>query len=57
MPFYNHNINFIMDTCTTQHICKDKSIFFGALAKCHGVTIDGLGGSVNAKGVQILKNS
>ena len=51
MSFFTHSVHFILDTGTTQHICKDKSLFIGALLKCTGVKIGGLGGSVSAKGV------
>ena len=51
MSFFTHIIHFIIDTGTTQHICNEKSLYVDALAKCNGVKIGGLGGSVTAKGV------
>ena len=55
MSFFTHSSNFVMDTGTTQHICKEKSHFVGPLVKCSGVEIGGLGGSVSAKGVGTVK--
>lgn len=57
MSFFSHSVNFIMDTGTSQHICNDKTLFVDKLVKCNGVEIDGIGGSVTAKGVGTIKLS
>ena len=47
--------NFAVDTCTTDTICRDKTLYVGKIRECGNIRTEGVGGHIKARGVGTIK--
>ena len=52
---FESSTTFIMDTGSTDHICKESNLFVGKIMPCPKINIKGIGGQLNAKGYGTIK--
>jgi hypothetical protein len=50
-----HSRSFVLDSGSSDHLCRDKELYVGEIRPIPGVTLQGVGGQVSAKGYGTIK--
>ena len=52
---FETSTTFIMDTGSTDHLCKDANLFIGKILPCPKINIKGIGGHLEATGYGTIR--
>ena len=52
---FENSTSFIMDTGSTDHICRESNLFVGKILPCPKINIKGIGGQLEAIGYGTIK--
>ena len=55
VSFEVESVSFIMDTGSTDHVCRNRNLFIGNIVKCPEIDIKGIGGSLGAEGYGTIR--